>query len=520
MPPDEDAPRARLLGDPAGRLLAHRVGDRIDLRDATTLAVEAEVGIDGDADGTDLALIGDPAHLLLAARHDGATKLHLIDPRGPSELAQTTLRGAMQLAAAVGHHAWLTGPSGTGLIDVDRRDLALSPLPLRTPPQAVGTFAGARFVASTAGVIEEWDPIQRIPVRRFRLGRPTVARFVGGNERQVWLVASTEPERIEVIPLVNQGQPTKLELPEPVIAVVPHPSGDALIAIADSGAAWVVDLTGRTPLAAVPDVAIDDAAWLGDGALAIAVRGGGVERVALAGRGRAERPVERPSSARRPAPTVRARVEANPAWRDALVDWYRGGATDRPPLPDAGPLPEVAARLELGDELTPALALLYAAYLDGHDGVSAAALARLLDGGWAEALGQGELAASGAARWRRAKVGLTAPVRAALDEAEPRLGALVASDAAPPPGRVAVIATGEDLPALAAWLAPQYGPLLVANPRGAAHLGRFAVEARLRGAAPLLVAPTDAPLPNPAVVVVADEAAARALGIPVIGTWP
>lgn len=514
MSPDDAPASAILCASADGRLLAHLVDGRIDLRNGLTLAIEAEVGIESAADGTDLALLGEPARLLVASRRDGETRLHAIDPAGPIAIGDSTLRGAHAIAAAVGDHVWMTGPGGAGLVDMTRATPAIAALPMRTAAQAVGTFAGVRFVASTAGVIEEWDPIQRIPVRRFRLGRPALARAVGGNDRQVWFITTTEPERVEVIPLINQGQPTRVELPEPIVRAVAMPVGDALVALAASGAAWVIDLTGRRPLTPVPDLALDDAAWLADGALAVAVRGGGLERLAVGGGG-AGRVTTRPARVR-PAPSA-----PSSSWRDALVDWYRGGASERPPGLDDGPLAEVAERLELDEAHGPALALVYAAYLCGDDGVAPAELARALERDWSEALGRGALAASGALRWRRARVRLAAPVRALLDDGEPRLGALVASDAKTPPGQVAVIARGDDLPKLAAWLAPQYGPLLVPNERGLAAPAAFFLEARLRGVAPLVMRPDGrAAVPSPGVAIVADEASARALRIPVIGTWP
>ena len=49
------------------------------------------------------------------------------------------------------------------LVETVRKELVLWPLPLRTPVHGAGTFAGSRFVVSTAGMLEEWDPITRAP---------------------------------------------------------------------------------------------------------------------------------------------------------------------------------------------------------------------------------------------------------------------------------------------------------------------------------------------------------------------
>jgi hypothetical protein len=75
------------------------------------------------------------------------------------------------MIGASGHYVWLTGPSGSLVVDVVRKELAMWPLALRTPVSAAGPFSNGRFVVSTGGLVEEWDPETRTPVRRFRLGK-------------------------------------------------------------------------------------------------------------------------------------------------------------------------------------------------------------------------------------------------------------------------------------------------------------------------------------------------------------
>jgi len=565
---------SRLLIAPDGSQLARVVGDHIDLINGATLTADAEVGIDPTASESDVALCGAPLRLVVIARHDGTTRIHAVDPRGPTATGELTIKASMRMVAAAGDHLWLTGPSGSAVLDVVRKELVLWPLPLRTPVHGAGAFAGSRFVVSTAGMLEEWDPLTRAPVRRFRLGRPSPARWVGGGTRQVWMVAANEPDRIDVIPLVNHGQPPRVEVPEPIARIATEPTGEQLIVVGESGTAWIVDLSGRAPVTPIEGVVVDDAGWFGGlTTVAIARRGGGVELVPLAGRVPEGQPPPRPRAAA-PAPAsapagpnaasdavptpvvatsdpnvadrlsawrerMRAaapRPEASgptfvappspPGWRDHVAAWARavssGTSSDAPTL-EPGLLSAVAARFALTDELADALTLLYGAHLCGQDGVAVIELATIVRRRWDEALGRGALAKSGVARWRRGRARLARPVADVLDEQPPRLGALVASEAVTPPGLLAVLCADDDveLGELAAALAPQVGPLFVPTALGHAKQAAYLVEARARGAAPIVPWPiARAALPPTAIVIVADEDAARALRAPIIERWP
>jgi hypothetical protein len=557
---------ARLLIAPDGSLLARVVGDHVDLINGTTLVADSEVGIDPTATDSDVALGGAPLRLVVVARHDGITRVHAVDPRGPTATGELTVRATMRVAAAAGDHLWLTGPSGSAVLDVVRKELVMWPLPLRTPVHGAGSFAGTRFVVSTAGMLEEWDPITRAPVRRFRLGKPAPARWVGGGARQVWMVAANEPDRIDVIPLVNHGQPPRIDLPEPIASVAGEPSGEQLVVVGDSGTAWIVDLSGRTPVMPLEGLVVDAAGWFGGLAnVAVALRGGGVQIVPVAGRlpegqppPMRSRPVAAPAAASRAAvppiavsdPNVADRLTAwrermraatphadasgptfvappsPPGWRDHVAAWARAlasGTASDPPALEPGLLTAVATRFALTDELADALTLLYGAHLCGQDGVAVVELAAIVHRRWDEALGRGVLAGRGVARWRRGRARLARPVADVLDEVAPRLGTLIASDAVLPTGPLAVLCEDDDveLADLAAALAPQLGPLFVPTPRGRAKPTAFMVEARARGAAPIVawrIARAD--LPPTAVVLVPDDAAARDLRAPVIERWP
>lgn len=572
MPPaPASEPRVAVSAD--GRLIAHVESDKISLVDGASLDVVGEIGVDPEAEGCDVALTGEPTRLVVLSRYAGSARLHLIDPAGPSALGELALRAATRLVAASGDHVWLGGPGGVAVVDVARREPTLVPLPLRGAVAAVGAFADGRFVVSTGGLLEEWDPVRRAPARRFRLARPTAARFVGGGARQVWMVPA-EGDRIELIPLAGHAPPTKVELPEPPARIAADAGHDRLVVLgARTGTGYLVELGGRGAPVALESVSGSDVAWLDGGALAVvdAVSGlgvvtlGGGPRPTVSERPAADRPaVERPAPPRpapatptaperaapprpvpRPAPPTtsadpaqgeRARVPvprdvgplagATTTWRDELATWARavraGARAEVPALRD-GPAVLVAERLGLQGWSAHALWLAYGARLGGVDELAATELLAVIGRRWDEALGRGQLATSGALRWRRGRIALRGEVARALDERAPR-GTLLTSEVPLTDHAIAVVAEDDaDLDALAAWAAPQLGPLLVPDARGRRRPGHHRLEARVRGAlavqrwSPAGDDPRPAPL---ALLVVDDPATARAADVPVLGTWP
>lgn len=568
----EPLERARhVLVSPDGAWIALVGAEQIELVDAALLTGAGQIGIDAAAEGVDVALIGDPLRLVVVARYDGSARLHVIDPRGPTAIGELALRSSLRMIGASGDHVWLTGPSGSVVVDVVQKDLATWPLALRTPVSAAGAFSGGRFVVSTGGAIEEWDPETRAPVRRLRVAKPITASHIGGGARQVWLVQPSSPDSIELAPLINQGQPLRFKLPEPVGRIAADPSSENLIVIgADSRAAYAVDLSGRAPVTQIEGLTADDAAWIaGTGAIAVAVAGAGIEVIPVVGRVRPARALERSSTEPPPSPhelpieaplaevVAEAPPDANVAerlsawrekmratapremspsgwlapveppatWRDHLASWTRSilsGTRADPPVLGDGLLADVAARAGLDGELAIALWLLYGAHLCGLDGVAPVELAGVLRRRWSEALGTGALASSGVARWRGSRAYLARPITDALDERPPRFGTAIGDGEPSAAALVAIVApSGADLAAIARWAAPQIGPLFVATPRGATKLDAFLLEARVRGALPVMAWPrADVALPSAALLVVTDEAIARAALAPVLARWP
>src|SRR5207247_2633231 len=150
-------------------------------------------------------------------------------------------------------------------------------------------------------------------------------------------------------------------------------------------------------------------------------------------------------------------------WRDAIVRWTRrqlAGGKHEPPLLAAGPLHDVATRLEIAEDDRLALWLVYGAHLLGYAGIAPAALVEVCPRRWADALGSSELAATGAFAWRNSRVRLVPEVRAALDERAPLYGA-IATAAVTVAKSVAVVAPATtELAALGGWAASSLGSRL------------------------------------------------------------
>ncbi len=610
-----DRPRVAIAGD--GTLAVVSEASRAVILELPGAAPFAEVGIDPEAGASEVAWVGAPPRLVVLSRYAAHSTVHLIDPHGPRTIAEIRLEAPMRLVASVGAHALAVGAVGAAVLTATDTHLTPYQFPARAVPVTAGA-AAANFVVALAGSIEEWDPQSRMPKRRLRLPKPAIITAVGGSDRVVWMMTQSDPTRIDVIPLVNRGQPKTHELPEPIASITGHPRSDLVVCVgADTGKLYVVDLDGRTRLRVLGPEGIDRASAAGlvigrmVGVLAaqahrpiavVQLDGQSVEnetqvtappaalrdetaepeleparvrstlggedpdpavaapQVAVSPAPVAPTVVATPSLFRppsAPAPVARtaqaapAKVTAaqnlsekfsawrdkmrasqpraeqdaampwldpRPSWRDEVVTWARAvtaGSIERG-APSVVALDTLAARFELVPWLVPALALLYGAHLGGDRGAAPVDVARVLGRRWEEALGTGQLAARGLARYVESRVVLAAPVQRALDDLPVTSGTMVGE-----PGNVAllgpcvVVATGA-LPELAErYLGAVGGAILAAHDD--MDPAELFVEARARGAAPMLRVGVGEILElgtDPAVLVVSDEAIADQLGLP------
>ena len=239
------ADRSTVIASPDGVYAAVIEGDRIVVVDLQRAALVAELALPTTPEHTDVAWIGQAPRLLMLARRQTYSAIHLFDLEGPTARAEIQIEGVRRIGATVGPHALILGVGGTAVLTAGESQLTPYQFPGRAVPSAVGV-AARHFVVAVAGGIEEWDPQQRTPRRRLRMpSHPAIAQL-GGTERLIWLTTARAPTRIEVIAQVNRGQPQTHELPEPIVQVSGHPQRDLLACLGrDTGTVYVVDLDGR-----------------------------------------------------------------------------------------------------------------------------------------------------------------------------------------------------------------------------------------------------------------------------------
>jgi len=93
----EARPKLAIASD--GTLAAVLEPTRIHVLELPGCTPFAEVGIDPDAGGSEVAWIGAPPRLLVLSRYAAHSALHLIDPHGPRPIAEIRLEAPMKLAA-------------------------------------------------------------------------------------------------------------------------------------------------------------------------------------------------------------------------------------------------------------------------------------------------------------------------------------------------------------------------------------------------------------------------------------
>jgi hypothetical protein len=240
------SPRVSVAAD--GTLAAVHEPSHVTLLELPSGAAFAVIGVDPEALANEVAWVGTPPRLLVLSRYAAHSTAHLLDPYGPRTIAEILLEAPMRLFATVGAAALVVGAQSAAVLAASESHLMPYQFPARIMPVAGGAAAG-QFVVALAGSIEEWDPQSRMPKRRFRLPRTAAITAVGGSERVVWMTTQQEPARIDVIPLVNRGQPKAHDLPEPIARIAGHPRSDLVACVgADSGRLYIVDLDGRTRL--------------------------------------------------------------------------------------------------------------------------------------------------------------------------------------------------------------------------------------------------------------------------------
>ena len=216
----------------------------------------AEIGVDPLAEATEIAWVGIQPRLLVVSRFAKQSTVHLLDPHGPRTVAEIRMESAIRLYATVGTHALVVGSVGAIVLATGEASVTPYQFPTRMSPRAAGASVGL-FVVAVGGAIEEWDPQARMPRRRFRLPHAATITALGGSDRVLWMTSQHDPARIDVIPLVNRGQPKSHELPEAIESISGHPRSDLLACVGITGKLYLVDLDGRSPTRVVATPGID-----------------------------------------------------------------------------------------------------------------------------------------------------------------------------------------------------------------------------------------------------------------------
>ncbi|MGE0398674.1 MAG: hypothetical protein AB7T06_18350 [Kofleriaceae bacterium] len=249
-----ERPRAAIAAD--GTLAAIIESQRVVVLELPGGEPFAEVGVDPVATTNEVAWVGVPPRLLVLSRYAEHARVHLVDPHGPRALADLRIETPMRLAATCGAHALLVSPQSALIVTAADSHLVSVPYPSRVVPSHAGT-AGTNFLVAHADSVEEWDPQARMPKRRLKLPRAATITTLGGSDRVVWMTTQQEPARLDVLALVDRGQPKAHDLPEPIAFATGHPRSDLVVCIGESGKLYIVDLDGRSKLKTVTVDGID-----------------------------------------------------------------------------------------------------------------------------------------------------------------------------------------------------------------------------------------------------------------------
>lgn len=530
-------------------------GQTLTLYSQSTRALVASAPLDGPAD---VAFLG-ADRLLAVVPGDGRTQLVGYALPSLEVVATLELEDRLHIMTAVGSRALIATESleQPRVVAVTTKIL-VETIALREPLLLATAAPEDRILAASRtreAQLECWDPQLRRALFRLNLPLLPRAQLAGfaARRRLLWIAAGGPTGTLEVFRFSDGRLQARVDLGALIAGAAGHPDSPRLVVATRKSAEAPVELTEldfqtadrrllKAPMApraicvvegAQPAlVLVDDGAptWM---ALTPAVAADAPPTSATAataktptmtgarathprvsnpadwrGKLQAAKTAQATSSAQA---TARAAVAVaavenladEPAahWRDELCDWADKQlaaprrALETPPLPDDATLAVAIARLALDDRAARALAFVYGARLVGHADVTAATLARVLDGdegAWDEALGRGLCAQLGLVRARDGRVAVSASAGRFLDGLPPLSTILpgAASDAELPHGNVRIDGGVEPHADIAARLAAEYGYdvalVRVEAPAPAESLASLLVEARLHGAWPVI----------------------------------
>ncbi len=331
---DGDGHRVRLAVSPeSGQIGVYETG-RVSVLTIPDLTPLAEIGTEGDLDDNDVVFVG--RRLVVLSRSARQTRLHIVDPLGPTKVGEASFRMPMWIAAVAGDHILTTGGGQTAIIDLTKTEPIATTLPVRGAVSAAGPMGSTGFVIASGDALEEWDAAVRKPLRRVRLGRPLEPAFVGGHADRVWMISRQAPRHVEIITLTRRSSHT-IELVTEPRQLAANPRGDLLAMICgETCSTYVVEVARHAPPRRIDRGPMAAIAWSGTHSLVLQPVAQPLELLSLprpVEPARAtevedsppaqaiERPVHRPRTAEPEPPTPWTRDEISQrlaAWRERV----------------------------------------------------------------------------------------------------------------------------------------------------------------------------------------------------------
>ncbi len=245
----------------ASRIVVHRDGElavivgrgRALVLSLADLSVIAALPLDEAAIEIDAVWLAE--RVLVSQTFAAHTRVHLYDVSGSAVRAcsEKQIDSAFRVRGGGGTAALLLANNQAAVCTRHDDSLLIHPFASRAVPISVGAGSGV-VVVGTLGAVEEWDLQTRTVRRRWKLAPSALPLAVGATERVIWFMAKHDPTRIEVIPLVNRGQPKVQPFGEAVVQVCSSAKADWVIGLAGNGHIHAVDLEGRVAPAQLPEI--------------------------------------------------------------------------------------------------------------------------------------------------------------------------------------------------------------------------------------------------------------------------
>lgn len=488
-----------LATSPDGQWTVARDGRELTLfAGATVVAAKLEL----DTDDVDIALVGPPTALVLVSRHEKRAAVTLYAPPTFELVARLDLEQPSRLASITGPRLALLSPDAKQCHIVRSAGRALASQKLETsgPIEFVVGLERNQVMLGLLKKVEVWDAVSGRPLLRPQFQLPPPPRVLGTAAGHMWAMRQGGDEIF--VYRLSDGRPFRHYAGSQIRDVISHPASPVLVLVTERG---LVRLHCFAHSLLLLDNVPEDR-----GALAQLAVGEDITLIGYTG-GEAlpwqlplstsAAPAQITSDTATPtAATATSRTEPSKgkAWREPLValaqEILKGDTPDLPTFAVDTELGELAHRLGLSIPARRVLVALYALHLVGSPAMPISRLAALVSD-WADALGQGDLAALAMLRRKHGTVALRTAVTDFLDGAPPRNVRLVGGAATTPrAGAFRVSRDARSDTEVEAQLTAELGRIAIVQ----GSLDRALLESRLHGATAVSMSmPAERPLPWP-----------------------